>query len=114
MIEQKGYYREAVDIRFMEAGTIIQLANDVIAKVPRSGMYKVSTSLLLMEVMEDLPQPAFSEDEAKKMAENFERIKNQPPGKPLLLTDQRSDEEKTETSNVIQGPWIDKDEDEPA
>ncbi len=109
MIEQKGYYREAVDVRFMEAGTMIQLANDVIAKVPRSGMYKVSCGLLLMEVMEDLPQPAFSEDEAKKMTENFEKIKR---GKtpPLLLTDQRPDEDKTEPSNVIQGPWTNKDE----
>ncbi len=81
MSEQKGYYREAVDIKFIPGGTQVRLADDAIVTTPRSGMYKVNTGLLLVEVMQDV-KPAISEAEAEEM------VQHDPRG-----------------ATIVQGPW---------
>ncbi len=86
MTEQKGYYREAVDIKFIRSGTKVRLADDSIVTTPRTGMYKMTMGLLLVEVMEEPAEAAFTEKEAKA----------------LLTKDPRGD-------TIIQGPWGNKE-----
>ncbi len=59
-----GFYREAVDIRKLNAGPF-QIAPDMIIKIPRPGMYKLSASVLLVEMLEEPARPAITDVNAE-------------------------------------------------
>ena len=74
-----GFYREAVDIRHLTQGKI-QIAPETIVQLPRSGMYKLSTSVLLLTADEEATT-TFTPEEVDEMKEG-KNIVDLKTGKP--------------------------------
>ena len=85
-----GFYREAVDIRHLTQGKI-QIAPETIVQLPRSGMYKLSTSVLLLTADEEATTTFTPEevDEMKK-GKNIVDLKTGKPYDPKANEDEKS------------------------